>query len=67
MTTNEGPGGAKSPGLLRKRLIPILVFVFVTAVAVILFCIYGRDPDLIVRLAAYGYLGAFLISLIGNA
>jgi len=28
---------------------------------------YGRNPEIVAELKGYGYLGAFLISLIGNA
>jgi len=53
-------------GRLRQRLIPLLMLLVVIAISVVLFC-YGRDPATISRLKQYGYLGAFLVSLIGNA
>jgi uncharacterized membrane protein YdjX (TVP38/TMEM64 family) len=51
----------------RKWVIPLLVLVGVVATSVALFFVYGRDPELLARFKGYGYLGAFLVSLIGNA
>ena len=51
---------------LKKRLIPLLTLLLVIAISVVLFS-YGRNPEIIAKLESYGYLGAFLISLIGNA
>lgn len=51
---------------LRQRLIPLLTLLLVLAVSVVLF-FYGRNPEIVAELKGYGYLGAFLISLIGNA
>ncbi len=51
---------------LRQRLIPLLTLLLVIAVSVALF-FYGRNPEIVAELKGYGYLGAFLISLIGNA
>ncbi len=51
---------------LKKRLIPILALLLVLAISVVLFFL-GRNPELIAELEGYGYFGAFLISLIGNA
>jgi len=51
---------------LKKRLIPILTLLLVLAISVVLFFL-GRNPELIAELEGYGYFGAFLISLIGNA
>ncbi len=51
---------------LKKRLIPLLALILVLAISVALF-FFGRNPELIARLKGYGYFGAFLISLIGNA
>jgi membrane protein DedA with SNARE-associated domain len=53
-------------GWLKKRLFPLLTLLFVLAISVTLFFL-GRDPELIAQLEGYGYFGAFLISLIGNA
>ncbi len=51
---------------LRKWFIPLLALLLVLAISVTLF-FFGRNPELIDRLEGYGYFGAFLISLIGNA
>lgn len=51
---------------LKKRIIPLLALILVLAISVALF-FFGRNPELIARLKGYGYFGAFLISLIGNA
>jgi len=53
-------------GWLGRNLLPLLTLLLVIAITVALF-FYGRDPQTIARLVRYGYLGAFLISLIGNA
>jgi membrane protein DedA with SNARE-associated domain len=57
---------AERKSWLKKRLIPILALLLVLAISVALFFL-GRDPELIAELEGYGYFGAFLISLIGNA
>jgi membrane protein DedA with SNARE-associated domain len=57
---------AERKAWLKKRLIPILALLLVLAISVALFFL-GRDPELIAELEGYGYFGAFLISLIGNA
>jgi membrane protein DedA with SNARE-associated domain len=51
---------------LKKRLIPLLTLLLVLAISVALFFL-GRNLELIAQLEGYGYFGAFLISLIGNA
>jgi len=66
LTSSNEEGRAGKWGWWRKKLIPILTLLLVIAIAVTLF-FYGRDPATIPRLKQYGYLGAFLISLIGNA
>ncbi len=47
-------------------LIPVLTLLLVIAISVTLF-FYGRNPETVAQLEKYRYLGAFLISLIGNA
>ena len=49
----------------RKKLIPLLTLLLVIAISVGLY-FFGRNPELVAELKSYGYLGAFLISLIGN-
>lgn len=51
----------------RKRIIPLLVLLAVIILSVSLFLLYGQDPAVLARFQRYGYLGAFLVSLIGNA
>ena len=48
---------------LRGKIIPILAVLFVIAITVALFLFRDRVADL----GNYGYLGAFLVSLVGNA
>jgi membrane protein YqaA with SNARE-associated domain len=52
-------------GGLREKLTPLLTLLLVIAI-VAGFYFYGRNPERIAGLKNYGYLGAFLISLIGN-
>ena len=52
---------------LKRNYIPLLTLLFVIAITVGLFLFYGRHPERIAELENYGYLGAFLVSLIGNA
>jgi len=51
---------------LKKRFIPLLTLLLVIAISLVLF-FCGRNPEIIAELKSYGYFGAFLISLIGNA
>jgi len=51
---------------VRKRIISLFTLLLVIAISVgLFFC--GRNPEIVAELKSYGYLGAFLISLIGNA
>ncbi|MBA7648554.1 hypothetical protein ES703_56341 [subsurface metagenome] len=59
-------GGIKGGNRLKRKLIPLLILLLVIAISVVLF-FYGRNPEIVAELKSYGYLGAFLISLIGNA
>ncbi len=60
---NGGVGGK----WLKRRLIPILTIIFVIAITVGIYLVYGRHPERLVELENYVYWGAFLISVIGNA
>jgi len=51
---------------IRKKIVPLLTLFLVIIISIGLF-FYGRDPEIVAKLKSYGYLGAFLISLIGNA
>ena len=59
--------GAGGEGWVKRRLIPILTIVFVIAVTVGIYFVYGRHPERLAELRYYVYWGAFLISVIGNA
>jgi len=64
--SHDKPGGVGRREGVRKTIIPLLTLLLVIAISVgLFFC--GRNPEIIVELKSYGYLGAFLISLIGNA
>jgi membrane protein DedA with SNARE-associated domain len=58
--------GVKERGWLSRKLVPLLTLLLVIAISIGLF-FFGRNPEIIAELKSYGYLGAFLISLIGNA
>jgi len=51
---------------LREKAIPLLILLLVLAISVGIF-FYGRRPEVVAQIESYGYLGAFLISLVGNA
>jgi membrane protein YqaA with SNARE-associated domain len=59
----------KSEPRTRKRrwIVPLLVVLVVAGTSASLFLLYGRRPEILARFIGYGYLGAFLVSLIGNA
>ena len=52
---------------LRKKLIPLLILLVVIAIWVGIFYLYQRYPGRFDELRGYGYLGAFLLSLLFNA
>lgn len=60
-------GGVGRKGGVRKAIIPLLTLLLVIAISVGLFYFYRQYPDKIEDLKAYGYLGAFIISLTFNA
>jgi len=66
ITGNNRGGGVEKGNWLKKKLVPLLILLLVIAITVGLF-FYGRNPEVVAKLASYGYLGAFLISLVGNA
>ena len=51
----------------RRRFLFVIALLFVIAITVALQFVYGLHPEKLVALRAHLYLGAFLISLIGNA
>jgi membrane protein DedA with SNARE-associated domain len=62
----EKQAGGKKRNL-KKRLIPLLTLLLVIAISVGIFYFYRNYPGMIDELKAYGYLGAFIISLTFNA
>jgi len=52
---------------LKKKLIPLLTLLLVIAISVGVFYFYRHYPGRIDELKAYGYLGAFIISVTFNA
>jgi len=66
-TVNQSePAGAEKRTGLRGKVIPLLILLLVLAISAGIF-LYGRRPEVVAQIESYGYLGAFLISLIGNA
>ena len=62
-----GEGGGVTKGeRARKRIVPLLTLLIIIVISVALF-FYGRNPETVAELGKLRYLGAFLISLIGNA
>ena len=54
-------------GIFRRIIAPLLILLFVILIMVGTFYFYHSYPDRVAPLQDYGYLGAFLISLIFNA
>jgi len=52
---------------LRERIVPLLSLALVVAIAVAVFYFYKNYPEKIDALKDYGYLGAFVLSIIFNA
>ena len=52
---------------LKKRVVPFLTVLLVIAITVALFLFFRSYPEKIEEFENYGYLGAFLISLVSNA
>jgi membrane protein DedA with SNARE-associated domain len=61
---SQGEAGRKEK--FKKRVIPFFSLLLVIAISLGLF-FYGRNPAVVAELRSLGYLGAFLVSLIGNA
>jgi membrane protein YqaA with SNARE-associated domain len=66
LISKEKPAGGEKRDL-KKRLIPLLTLLLVIAISVGIFYFYRYYPGKIDELKAYGYLGAFIISLTFNA
>lgn len=52
---------------LKKRLVPLLFLLLAIGISVGLFVFAQRDPEKVKQFANYGYLGAFIVSIISNA
>ncbi len=69
---SSAPEKIKADGKREKRwperwLIPILTMTIVIAITAGIYLIYGQHPERLAELKNYVYLGAFLVSVIGNA
>lgn len=67
IANNDKQAGEEKRDRLKKKLIPLLTLLLVIAITAGIYLVYGRQPERIDELKAYGYLGAFLISLTFNA
>ncbi|HUT68248.1 MAG TPA: VTT domain-containing protein [Dehalococcoidales bacterium] len=61
------PGGLRKVVWLRRRLLPLLGLLVAIGIMVGIVYLYWRNPHIFRELRAYGYLGAFVISVILNA
>ncbi len=52
---------------LRERIVPILMLLLVVLIVAGIFYVYNRYPEQVETLEDYGYLGAFVLSIIFNA
>jgi len=57
----------KPPSWVHTRLMPMLSICFVIGIVVLIYMVFVKNPERFEMLQKYVYLGAFLISLIGNA
>ena len=65
--SSDVAGDVRQKSWLRKKLIPSLTLLLIIVISIGLFYFYRHYPDRIEELKNYGYLGAFLVSLVGNA
>ena len=65
--SHDKPGEVRREERVRKKIIPLLTLLLVIAITVVLFYFYKQYPSRIEELKAYGYLGAFVISVTLNA
>jgi membrane protein YqaA with SNARE-associated domain len=64
---NRGKQDGTSSGWLRRHWLQIAGLLIVLAITITIFLLYLRDPERFKELEAYGYLGAFVVSIIFNA
>ena len=67
ISNNNRNGGVGMLGWLRSKIVPLAGLLLVIAIMVCIFYFYWRYPGMFKELKAYGYLGAFVISIILNA
>jgi membrane protein DedA with SNARE-associated domain len=67
IVSSDKPSEVGEKERVRKIVIPLLTLLLVVAITVGLFFFYKQYPGSLEELKRYGYLGSFLISLIGNA
>lgn len=67
LVNNNNRGGVGVLGWLRAKSVPLLGLLLVVAITVGIFYFYRHYPGRIEELKTYGYLGAFVISVIFNA
>jgi membrane protein DedA with SNARE-associated domain len=69
MNSDIDPNNA--PATARHRLLqkvaPVIALFFTIAITVSIYVTYGRYPERLTEFQSYTYLGAFIISLLGNA
>jgi membrane protein DedA with SNARE-associated domain len=65
--SDNNHAGARVWGWLRSKMIPLAGLLMAIAIMGFIFYFYWRDPAMFRELKAYGYLGAFIISIILNA
>lgn len=58
--------GEERKAQLQRRFIAAATLLLVVAISLLLY-FYGKNPERVAQLQEYRYLGAFLVSLIGNA
>lgn len=66
-TDSKKPGRVGVLGWLRGKIIPLVGLILVIAIMACVFYFYRQHPAMFKELRAYGYLGAFIISIILNA
>lgn len=66
MDRTDGNGN-RTVSQSKQILIPLLILLFIIAISVCIYYFYQHYPSRIEELRKYGYLGAFLLSLIFNA
>jgi uncharacterized membrane protein YdjX (TVP38/TMEM64 family) len=66
MASSRPPGAGTTRSWPRRHLAPILSLVLVAGIITAIFIIYFTRPDVLDDLEGYGYLGAFVVSIVLN-